>query len=94
MEAMIADEDAMDKEVADKVKDHKRKHNSDDDDEDDDNDEGPSAGSNQGRLTMMMKALLGQLNLLRKLMTKVQRNQGSLRHLLAELTWLHASSSS
>ncbi|GKF57047.1 hypothetical protein Tco_0170584, partial [Tanacetum coccineum] len=46
----IADEDAMDKEVADKVKDHKRKHDSDDD-EDDDDDEGPSAGSNQGRST-------------------------------------------
>ncbi|GJR80466.1 hypothetical protein Tco_0151251 [Tanacetum coccineum] len=40
----------MDKEVADKVKDHKRKHDSDDD-EDDDDDEGPSAGSNQGRST-------------------------------------------
>ncbi|GKG21767.1 hypothetical protein Tco_0384362, partial [Tanacetum coccineum] len=39
-------EDAMDKEVADKVKDHKRKHDSDDDD-----DEGLSAGSNQGRST-------------------------------------------
>ncbi|GJY24153.1 hypothetical protein Tco_0397811, partial [Tanacetum coccineum] len=42
------------KEVADKVKDHKRKHDSDDDednddDEDDDDDEGPSAGSNQGK---------------------------------------------
>ncbi|GJU21182.1 hypothetical protein Tco_1154524 [Tanacetum coccineum] len=37
-----ADEDAMDKEVADKVKDHKRKHDSDDD-EDDDDDEGPSS---------------------------------------------------
>ncbi|GJR60945.1 hypothetical protein Tco_1503107 [Tanacetum coccineum] len=49
MEALIADEDAMDKEVAVKVKDHKRKHDSDDD-EDDDDDEGPSAGSNQGRL--------------------------------------------
>ncbi|GKF95692.1 hypothetical protein Tco_0288427, partial [Tanacetum coccineum] len=43
-----ADEDAMDKEVAVKVKDHKRKHDSDDEDDDDD-DEGPSAGSNQGR---------------------------------------------
>ncbi|GKF82206.1 hypothetical protein Tco_0243862, partial [Tanacetum coccineum] len=41
---------AMDKEVADKVKDHKIKHDSDDD-EDDDDDEGPSAGSNQGRST-------------------------------------------
>ncbi|GJT67309.1 hypothetical protein Tco_1018789 [Tanacetum coccineum] len=41
MEALIADEDAMDKEVADKVKNHKRKHDSDDDDEDDDDDEGP-----------------------------------------------------
>ncbi|GKA40081.1 hypothetical protein Tco_0732674, partial [Tanacetum coccineum] len=50
MEALIIDEDAMDKEVADKVKDHKRKHDSDDD-EDDDDDEGPSAGSNQGRST-------------------------------------------
>ncbi|GJZ44165.1 hypothetical protein Tco_0591420, partial [Tanacetum coccineum] len=47
MEALIADEDAIDKEVADKVKDHKRKNDSDDD-EDDDDDEGPSAGSNQG----------------------------------------------
>ncbi|GKD35809.1 hypothetical protein Tco_1251318, partial [Tanacetum coccineum] len=44
MKALITDEDAMDKEVADKVKDHKRKHDSDDD-------EGPSAGSNQGRST-------------------------------------------
>ncbi|GKG20197.1 hypothetical protein Tco_0379998, partial [Tanacetum coccineum] len=35
-------------EVADKVKDHKRKHDSDDD-EDNDDDEGPSAGSNQGK---------------------------------------------
>ncbi|GJS26758.1 hypothetical protein Tco_0487378 [Tanacetum coccineum] len=50
MEALIADEDAMDKEVTVKVKDHKRKHDSDDD-EDDDDDEGPSAGSNQGKST-------------------------------------------
>ncbi|GJT68227.1 hypothetical protein Tco_1019707, partial [Tanacetum coccineum] len=50
MEALITDEDAMDKEVADKVKKHKRKHDSDDDEDDDDN-EGPSAGSNQGRST-------------------------------------------
>ncbi|GJY65839.1 hypothetical protein Tco_0468077, partial [Tanacetum coccineum] len=48
MEALIVDEDAMDKEVEVKVKDHKRKHDSDDD-EDDDDDEGLSAGSNQGR---------------------------------------------
>ncbi|GJR90433.1 zinc finger, CCHC-type containing protein [Tanacetum coccineum] len=46
-ESLIADEDAMDKEVAVKVKDHKRKHDSDDE-EDDDDDKGPSAGSNQG----------------------------------------------
>ncbi|GKG55781.1 hypothetical protein Tco_0574675, partial [Tanacetum coccineum] len=45
MEALIEDENAMDKEVADKVKDHKRKHDSDDDNDDDD-DEGPPAGSN------------------------------------------------
>ncbi|GJS84467.1 hypothetical protein Tco_0751008 [Tanacetum coccineum] len=44
MEALIVDEDAMDKEVKDRVKNHKRKHDSDDDDE------GPSAGSNQGKL--------------------------------------------
>ncbi|GKF58547.1 hypothetical protein Tco_0172084, partial [Tanacetum coccineum] len=50
MEALIAYEDAMDKEVAVKVKDHKRKHDSNDE-EDDDDDEGPSAGSNQGRST-------------------------------------------
>ncbi|GKA16371.1 hypothetical protein Tco_0696118, partial [Tanacetum coccineum] len=49
MEALIADEDAMDKEVTVKVKDHKRKHDSDDEEDDDDDDEGPSAGSNQGR---------------------------------------------
>ncbi|GJX13409.1 hypothetical protein Tco_0205167, partial [Tanacetum coccineum] len=34
MEALIADEDAMDKEVAVKVKDHKRKHDSDDESDD------------------------------------------------------------
>ncbi|GJV05962.1 hypothetical protein Tco_1343618 [Tanacetum coccineum] len=47
MEALIEDENAMDKEVADTVKDHKRKH----DDDDDDDDEGPPAGSNQGKST-------------------------------------------
>ncbi|GJR66312.1 hypothetical protein Tco_0012377 [Tanacetum coccineum] len=39
------DEDAMDKEVKDRVKNHKRKHDSDDDEDD----EGPSARSNQGK---------------------------------------------
>ncbi|GJW07373.1 hypothetical protein Tco_1569796, partial [Tanacetum coccineum] len=47
IEALIADEDAMDKEVKDRVKDHKRKHESDDDKDDDD--KFPSAGSNQGK---------------------------------------------
>ncbi|GKB28291.1 hypothetical protein Tco_0867692, partial [Tanacetum coccineum] len=42
MEALIEDENAIDKGVVDTVKDHKRKH---DDDEDDD-DEDPSAGPN------------------------------------------------
>nr|GFA42506.1 hypothetical protein [Tanacetum cinerariifolium] len=42
MEALIADEDAMDKGVVDTVKDHKRKH-------DDDDDQGPSVGPNQGK---------------------------------------------
>ncbi|GJY10667.1 hypothetical protein Tco_0378852 [Tanacetum coccineum] len=50
MEALKADEDAMDKEVKDRVKDHKRKQDSDDD-EDDDVDEGLLAGSNQGKST-------------------------------------------
>ncbi|GJY26705.1 hypothetical protein Tco_0401431 [Tanacetum coccineum] len=54
MEALITDEDAMDKEVADKVKDHKRKHDSDDDEDDEDN-EGPSAGSNQGTLMHLLQ---------------------------------------
>ncbi|GKA97213.1 hypothetical protein Tco_0825107, partial [Tanacetum coccineum] len=45
MEALIEDENAMDKEVADTVKDHKRKRDGDDDDDD----EGPLAGSNQGK---------------------------------------------
>ncbi|GJS20822.1 hypothetical protein Tco_0449454 [Tanacetum coccineum] len=49
MEALIEDENAMDKEVADTVKDHKRKHDGDDDDDDDD--EGPPARSNQGSKT-------------------------------------------
>ncbi|GJX35734.1 hypothetical protein Tco_0247291 [Tanacetum coccineum] len=47
IEALIEDENAMEKEVADKVKDHKRKHDSDDDEDDDD--EGPPAGSNQAQ---------------------------------------------
>ncbi|GJZ09547.1 hypothetical protein Tco_0543830 [Tanacetum coccineum] len=47
MEALIKDENAMDKGVADTVKDHKRKH---DDDEDDDYKD-PLAGPNQGKKT-------------------------------------------
>ncbi|GJR04725.1 RNA-directed DNA polymerase, eukaryota, reverse transcriptase zinc-binding domain protein [Tanacetum coccineum] len=47
MKSLIEDENAMDKEVADTVKDYKRKHDGDDDDDDDD--EGPPAGSNQGK---------------------------------------------
>ncbi|GKC10729.1 hypothetical protein Tco_1007511 [Tanacetum coccineum] len=45
MEALIEDENAMDKGFTDTVKDHKRKH---DDDEDGD-DEDPPAGPNQGK---------------------------------------------
>ncbi|GKB86009.1 hypothetical protein Tco_0958281 [Tanacetum coccineum] len=44
MEALIEDENAMDKGVANTVKDHKRKH-------DDDDDEDPPAGPNQGKKT-------------------------------------------
>ncbi|GJY26828.1 hypothetical protein Tco_0401554 [Tanacetum coccineum] len=47
MEALIEDENAMDKGVTDIVKDHKRKHNGDEDDDD----EGPSGGPNQGKQT-------------------------------------------
>ncbi|GJU54936.1 hypothetical protein Tco_1228650 [Tanacetum coccineum] len=43
MEALIEDENAMDKGVADTVKNHKRKHNDDDED--------PPAGPNQGKKT-------------------------------------------
>ncbi|GKG20275.1 hypothetical protein Tco_0380076 [Tanacetum coccineum] len=42
-EALIEDENAMDKGVADTMKDHKRKH----DDYKDDDDEDPLAGPNQ-----------------------------------------------
>nr|GEW71324.1 hypothetical protein [Tanacetum cinerariifolium] len=48
MGALIEDENAMDKGVADTIQDHKRKH--DDDDEDDD-DEDPPSGPNQGKQT-------------------------------------------
>ncbi|GJY07448.1 zinc finger, CCHC-type containing protein [Tanacetum coccineum] len=47
MEALIKDENAMDKGVADTVKDHKRKH----DDDKDDDDEDPTARPNQGSKT-------------------------------------------
>nr|GEZ87053.1 hypothetical protein [Tanacetum cinerariifolium] len=52
--ALLDDEEAINKEVADTMKDHKRKHDGDDDDEDDD--EGHSAGPNQGKtLTKVSK---------------------------------------
>nr|GEW27720.1 hypothetical protein [Tanacetum cinerariifolium] len=50
MEALIEDKNAIDKVVADTIKDHKRKHDDDDDnddDDDDDDDEYPPAGINQ-----------------------------------------------
>ncbi|GJS63608.1 hypothetical protein Tco_0678172 [Tanacetum coccineum] len=47
MEALIEDENAMDKGVADTVKNHKIQH----DDDDDDDDEDPSAGLKQGKKT-------------------------------------------
>nr|GEV63549.1 hypothetical protein [Tanacetum cinerariifolium] len=46
MEALIQDENAMDKGVSDTIKDHKRKH-----DDDDDDDKDPPAGPNQGKNT-------------------------------------------
>ncbi|GJU32372.1 hypothetical protein Tco_1175961 [Tanacetum coccineum] len=47
MEALIEDKNAMDKRVADTVKNHKRQH----DDDDDDDDEDPLAGPNHGKKT-------------------------------------------
>ncbi|GJV41873.1 retrovirus-related pol polyprotein from transposon TNT 1-94 [Tanacetum coccineum] len=86
LNTLIADEDAMDKEVKDRVKNHKRKHDSDDDDEDDDDDEGPSAGSNQGKSTKRRRHDSGALGLAQphptKMKSKVRRNHGSLMHLL------------
>ncbi|GKE40871.1 hypothetical protein Tco_1464276, partial [Tanacetum coccineum] len=49
MEALIEDENTIDKEVVDTIKDHKRKHDGDDDDDDDA--EGPPTVSNQGKST-------------------------------------------
>ncbi|GJU17356.1 retrovirus-related pol polyprotein from transposon TNT 1-94 [Tanacetum coccineum] len=83
MEALIADEDAMDKEVAVKVKDYKRKHDSDNDEDDDDDDEGPLAGSNQGRSAKRRRldfCRSGSLNLLRKMMTKFKNTTESGLH--------------
>ncbi|GKA10694.1 hypothetical protein Tco_0690127 [Tanacetum coccineum] len=71
------------KEVAVKVKDHKRKHDSDDE-EDDDDDEGPSAGSNQGRSAKRRRTqsarfliLLGQLSLPSKNDHQSSKNHGT-----------------
>nr|GEY53675.1 integrase, catalytic region, zinc finger, CCHC-type, peptidase aspartic, catalytic [Tanacetum cinerariifolium] len=47
IEALIEDENVMDKRVADTVKNHKRQH----DDDDDDDDEDHSTGPNQGKMT-------------------------------------------
>ncbi|GKA77705.1 hypothetical protein Tco_0784242 [Tanacetum coccineum] len=52
MEALIEDENAMDKGVANTVHDHKRKH---DDDKNDDDDDDPPAGLNQGKKTKRRK---------------------------------------
>ncbi|GJV00121.1 hypothetical protein Tco_1329391 [Tanacetum coccineum] len=53
MEALIEEENVMDKGVADTIQDHKRKHDDDDDDNDDDDDGGgdedPPTGPNQGK---------------------------------------------
>ncbi|GJY18160.1 hypothetical protein Tco_0389651 [Tanacetum coccineum] len=52
IEALIDDENAMDKEVTDTVKNHKRQH----DDDDDDDDEDPLAGPNQSKKTKRKRA--------------------------------------
>ncbi|GJT11861.1 hypothetical protein Tco_0858903 [Tanacetum coccineum] len=55
MEALIEDENAMDKGVADTVKDHKRKHDDDDNDDDDNDDEDPPSRPNQGKMTKRIR---------------------------------------
>ncbi|GJV91893.1 hypothetical protein Tco_1539706 [Tanacetum coccineum] len=77
MEALIADEDAIDKEVVVKVKDHKRKHDSDDE-EDDDDDEGPSDGSNQ--ITDIRDDVVNSL--MHMLPNNIQITDTSLMHML------------
>ncbi|GJW65181.1 hypothetical protein Tco_0117065 [Tanacetum coccineum] len=77
MEALIADEDAMDKEVAVKVKDHKKKTMM----------KMKALQLDHTRVGQQREEdpnlpLLGQFSLLRKMITKVQRNHGSLMHLL------------
>nr|GEV01289.1 hypothetical protein [Tanacetum cinerariifolium] len=54
---LLDDEEAMDKEVADTVKDHKRNHDGDDDDDDD---EGPSARPNQGKITKRRRTKMSE----------------------------------
>ncbi|GJQ95857.1 hypothetical protein Tco_0006996 [Tanacetum coccineum] len=49
MKALIKEENAMDKGVADTVKNHKRQHDDDDDDGDDDDDEDPPIVPNQSK---------------------------------------------
>ncbi|GJZ70035.1 hypothetical protein Tco_0633585 [Tanacetum coccineum] len=53
MEALIEDENAMDKGVTDTVQDHKRKHDNDKGDED----EGPPARPNQGKQTKRRRTI-------------------------------------
>nr|GEV19517.1 retrovirus-related Pol polyprotein from transposon TNT 1-94 [Tanacetum cinerariifolium] len=49
MEALIEDENAMDKRVVDTVKNYKRQHDNDDDDDDEDLSAGPNQGSKIGK---------------------------------------------
>ncbi|GJS24668.1 retrovirus-related pol polyprotein from transposon TNT 1-94 [Tanacetum coccineum] len=77
MEALIADEDAMDKEVAVKVKDHKRKHDSDDE-EDDDDVKDPFSWIKQGRgLLIRLRQHQGYLKLYTPAEQEVLNNESS-----------------
>ncbi|GJZ92754.1 hypothetical protein Tco_0664819 [Tanacetum coccineum] len=58
MEALIEDENAMDKRVADIVKNHKKKHDEDEDDDDED----PLAGPNQGNLESVKSVSVKKLH--------------------------------
>ncbi|GJY56746.1 hypothetical protein Tco_0455861 [Tanacetum coccineum] len=72
MEALIKDENAIDKGVADTVKNHKRQHDDDDDD--------PSAGPNQGKKTKRRRTNESESS--KKPSTAKETSKGSINHMM------------